>query len=64
MCNNRGMYKLLVLADDLTGALDTGVQFVKNGVVTRVILSPPLPGGTNEAGGGEDTAELKKIKPR
>jgi uncharacterized protein YgbK (DUF1537 family) len=30
------MYTLLVLADDLTGALDTGVQFVKRGIPTRV----------------------------
>jgi uncharacterized protein YgbK (DUF1537 family) len=41
------MYRLLVLADDLTGALDTGVQFVKNGVAARLILSPK----TSESGG-------------
>jgi uncharacterized protein YgbK (DUF1537 family) len=28
--------KLLVIADDLTGALDTGVQFAKNGISTEV----------------------------
>jgi uncharacterized protein YgbK (DUF1537 family) len=31
---------LLILADDLTGALDTGVQFAKRGIPTRVYPSP------------------------
>lgn len=35
--------KLLVLADDLTGALDTGIQFVAAGADTRVILNPRYP---------------------
>lgn len=36
------MIKLLVIADDFTGALDTGVQFSKNGISTLVkILSEP-----------------------
>lgn len=35
--------KLLVLADDLTGALDTGIQFVATGADTRVILNPQYP---------------------
>ncbi|WP_337465201.1 four-carbon acid sugar kinase family protein [Acidaminococcus timonensis] len=35
--------KLLVLADDLTGALDTGIQFVAAGADTRVILNPQYP---------------------
>jgi uncharacterized protein YgbK (DUF1537 family) len=35
------MCTLLILADDLTGALDTGVQSAKKGISTRVILSPP-----------------------
>lgn len=30
------MYKLIVLADDFTGALDTGVQFSKRGISTLV----------------------------
>ncbi|MRG85018.1 four-carbon acid sugar kinase family protein [Salinibacillus xinjiangensis] len=30
------MYKLLILADDFTGALDTGVQFAKKGISTIV----------------------------
>lgn len=29
--------KLLIVADDFTGALDTGVQFATNGAVTRVV---------------------------
>ena len=33
-------YTLLILADDLTGALDSGVQFAKKGIPTRVILEP------------------------
>lgn len=32
--------ELLILADDLTGALDTGIQFVDKGANTRVILDP------------------------
>ncbi|WHH57988.1 four-carbon acid sugar kinase family protein [Petroclostridium sp. X23] len=31
------MIKLLIVADDFTGALDTGVQFAKNGIDTKVI---------------------------
>lgn len=31
---------ILVLADDFTGALDTGMQFAKNGAATRVITDP------------------------
>jgi uncharacterized protein YgbK (DUF1537 family) len=34
----KAVYTLLVLADDLTGALDTGVQFAKGGIPTRVCL--------------------------
>lgn len=33
------MRKLLVLADDITGALDTGVQLTKAGAKTRVVTS-------------------------
>ena len=32
--------ELLILADDLTGALDTGIQFVTAGASTRVVLDP------------------------
>ncbi|MDR3139771.1 MAG: four-carbon acid sugar kinase family protein [Treponema sp.] len=34
------MFTLLVLADDLTGALDTGVQFTRGGIPARVCLKP------------------------
>jgi len=37
------MIKLLVLADDFTGALDTGVQFSKAGVSTFVSTNTKLP---------------------
>ena len=32
------MLKLLIIADDLTGALDTGVQLARLGVDTQVLL--------------------------
>jgi uncharacterized protein YgbK (DUF1537 family) len=35
------MFTLLILADDLTGALDSGVQFAKNGIVAGVFLRAP-----------------------
>ncbi len=34
------MVKLLIIADDFTGALDTGVQFAARGAATRVITNP------------------------
>lgn len=34
------MKDLLIIADDFTGALDTGVQFASLGAVTRVIANP------------------------
>lgn len=33
---------LLIIADDFTGALDTGVQFAAHGVSTRVIVDPEV----------------------
>ena len=32
--------RLLIIADDLTGANDTGVQFAKQGIETRVVIDP------------------------
>lgn len=32
------MIKLLIIADDFTGVLDTGEQFAKKGVTTYVML--------------------------
>jgi uncharacterized protein YgbK (DUF1537 family) len=34
------MVKLLMIADDFTGALDTGVQFAARGAVTRIVTDP------------------------
>lgn len=34
------MMKLLIIADDLTGANDTGVQFAKRGLKTVVVIDP------------------------
>ena len=34
------MIQLLILADDFTGGLDTGVQFAQRGIPTRVITDP------------------------
>lgn len=36
------MVKLLILADDFTGALDTSVQFAKKGAVSSVIVTPEI----------------------
>lgn len=30
------MVKLLIIADDFTGALDTGIQFVNKGIATCI----------------------------
>lgn len=40
---------LAVIADDLTGALDTGIQFRKQGFSTRVVLPPFPPGSLEQA---------------
>jgi uncharacterized protein YgbK (DUF1537 family) len=49
------MVQLLILADDLTGALDTGIQFVRGGVPARVFPSPEPPG---RGPGGEEPPVL------
>ena len=36
------MILLLIIADDFTGALDTGVQFALHGIHTRVIVDPDV----------------------
>ncbi|MDR0877962.1 MAG: four-carbon acid sugar kinase family protein [Treponema sp.] len=46
------MATLLVLADDLTGALDTGVQFAKNGIEVRVLASMAAAGKSEKFSGG------------
>ena len=32
------MSKLVIIADDFTGALDTGVQFYRNSISTIIVL--------------------------
>ena len=34
------MIKLLIIADDITGALDTGIQFAARGATTKVVTDP------------------------
>ena len=40
--------KLLVVADDFTGGLDTGVQFARQGVATRIVVNPDGTGDWTE----------------
>ena len=40
--------KLLIVADDLTGGLDTGVQFARQGVTTRIVVNPDGTGDWTE----------------
>ncbi|GHU70791.1 hypothetical protein FACS189450_05790 [Spirochaetia bacterium] len=61
VCNNRKMFTLLILADDLTGALDTGVQFAKKGMATRVLLSPGFLADGELSGGKTEHAEPAAI---
>ena len=51
------MVQLLILADDLTGCMDTGVQFAKVGIRTRVCLFSD----NNEAVMGQSEAPVKVI---
>ena len=37
--------QLLVIADDFTGALDTGIQFARHGIATTLFLSDALTAG-------------------
>ena len=36
------MVKILIIADDFTGALDTGISFSQKGIFTRVVLGSQL----------------------
>jgi uncharacterized protein YgbK (DUF1537 family) len=54
------MIKLLVIADDLTGALDTGVQLAKKGIPTEVRI--PSCGAPGESGAeGEHTPDTAVV---
>ncbi|MBQ7562594.1 MAG: four-carbon acid sugar kinase family protein [Lachnospiraceae bacterium] len=54
------MTKLLIIADDLTGALDTGVMFVKAGADVRVsvLTDPGDPSIREEKGNCRDTEKV------
>ena len=59
------MIKLLILADDFTGGLDTGVQFASRGISTCVITNPAAD-FISEAGGSEVlvvVAETRHLAP-
>ena len=43
------MILLLIIADDFTGALDTGVQFAGHGIRTRVVVDPDVDFSAYEA---------------
>lgn len=47
------MVKLLIIADDFTGALDTGVKFAKQGAVTKVVTGTGWDFSHMEEGGPE-----------
>lgn len=38
----RQLIKILIIADDITGALDTGVQFIKYGIKTAVVVQKDI----------------------
>ena len=42
------MLKLLIVADDFTGALDSGVQFASCGADTKVIIDPDYDFGRSD----------------
>ena len=42
------MLLLLILADDFTGALDTGVQFAACGIPTRVVVGEQVDFAAND----------------
>ena len=60
------MIRLLIIADDFTGALDTGVQLAKQGVPTRVTTDREA--DLSEAGAGCDVlvvdSETRHLPPR
>lgn len=43
--------KLLIVADDFTGGLDTGVQFARQGVAARVVVNPDGTGDWTQTDG-------------
>ena len=60
------MIKLLIIADDFTGGLDTGVQFAARGIRTRVVTDPETE-YVRAADGAEVlvvVAETRHLSPR
>jgi uncharacterized protein YgbK (DUF1537 family) len=47
---NGADFKVIIIADDLTGANDTGVQAVKRGLATVTVVDPTLVGDTRTDG--------------
>lgn len=60
------MPSLLIIADDITGALDTGIQFAARGAATRVATGPDV--DVSALGGGAQVlvvvAETRHLPPR
>lgn len=47
-CNEGRMLEMLVIADDITGALDTGVQFAKSGIFTAIVRNDKFDESNND----------------
>ena len=58
------MVKLLIIADDFTGALDTGVQFAARGANTRVVTDLAYDFSQADAEGLVMVAETRHLTPR
>ncbi len=58
------MVLLLIIADDFTGALDTGVQFAAHGIRTRVIVDPSTSLTIQEAEVLVVDTETRHLPPR
>ena len=55
--------KLLIVADDFTGGLDTGVQFARGGIATRIVINPKQSGEWTETDGQVLECVSKSINP-
>ena len=58
------MVRLLIIADDFTGALDTGVEFAARGAQTRVVTDPDFDFRRAEAEVLVLVAESRHLEPR
>lgn len=57
------MVKLLIISDDFTGALDTGVQFAARGAETRVVTDPAYEYAQTDAEVLVMVAETRHLSP-